>query len=667
MAYKLAEAFVNITTRDKSGPGMAAAKRNVSASIGGIASIISSGIAGAVGAGIAKVALGFAAAAEQSKIAFEVILKDGAKATKLLKELKQFSDVTPFEAKDVVAAGRSLLAFGSAAEDVSDQLGFLGDIAAGGGGEGGIAGLARIFNKIRAEGKLTGETMDQLGDRAVDVKGVLGEMLGKSGEEMNKMQRDGEISFSMVEKAMRSMTEEGGRFFGAMEKQSKSYSGLMSTAASRITDLKVALGNTLLPAAKAVLTAFNALVGGIVKFNEASGGAVGRLMAISVAVSMVTGALYASIVAWKALGVTATQVIRKILIFSGIGIPVLILVTIIWGLVEAFVALGKKMSLNQEVMDTWSGAMEKFKLAWENIKVAFTAAWNALQEAAVNALNSILGVFGWSMESIEGGLVGMITTGIEKFAEFVLSASEWLRVLAENSGIAWQLIKQQFLVNMLFMKDMIMHLPMLWAWSWGVIVRGVIEFGKLLLKAIGVILKGVWFVIKNTFLGIWNFIKGLFTGKKFSMNIGKMVENVLRQVSKGAQAGLHLRLPPIALGEDTKAAMAERDKLLDKLREEKDLLEAGREARLADEEEKAEAAEEGEKKKDTATVVAKVEIPKGSFGFTELNRAFQDSQLKALDAAKKTEVNTAKTAAGVAELVREAKSGTAPIAEVATS
>lgn len=82
---------------------------------------------GGLGAGLslaatAKDMLSLNAAAEQTKIAFETFLGSADKAGKVLADLRQFADVTPYGGDEIIAAGRSLLTVISNTDELIPRL-----------------------------------------------------------------------------------------------------------------------------------------------------------------------------------------------------------------------------------------------------------------------------------------------------------------------------------------------------------------------------------------------------------------------------------------------------------------------------------------------------------------------------------------------------------------
>lgn len=86
-------------------------------------------------------------------------------------------------------------------EDLTRVLKTVGDTATIAGGD--FEGVAAIFNKVMAKGKLQGDEITQLSERGVPVLQTLAKHLGVTAEEAQKMAADGQVSFETFEAAMR--------------------------------------------------------------------------------------------------------------------------------------------------------------------------------------------------------------------------------------------------------------------------------------------------------------------------------------------------------------------------------------------------------------------------------------------------------------------------------
>jgi len=182
-------------------------------------------------------ALGFGALKAASdievlEISFASLAGSAEKGNKILKQLLEFSEVTPFDPDVVARSAKALVGFGIDIDLVQDKLGLLGDIAAGSGVP--LTDLASIFGKSAAKGKVMTEELIQLSDRGIPIIKTLTEQFGFTKDKLFKMAETGKISFDILEKALRGMTAEGGLFNKQMELQSKTIAGLFSTLKGRV-------------------------------------------------------------------------------------------------------------------------------------------------------------------------------------------------------------------------------------------------------------------------------------------------------------------------------------------------------------------------------------------------------------------------------------------------
>lgn len=163
---------------------------------------------------------------EQSRIAFEVMLGSADKARKMMGDIADFAKSTPFELPEVVTGAKQLLAFGVAQENILPTMRRLGDIAAGVGVP--VGQLTNVFGQVKVAGRLMGQDLLQFTNAGVPMIEALSKVMGKPQEEIKKLVEQGKVGFPEVEKAIMSLTDNGGKFGGMMEKQSQSFSGVVS-------------------------------------------------------------------------------------------------------------------------------------------------------------------------------------------------------------------------------------------------------------------------------------------------------------------------------------------------------------------------------------------------------------------------------------------------------
>lgn len=170
---------------------------------------------------------------EQSKTSFEVLLQSAEKADALMSRLENMGAVTPFETSDLTKATTQLLAFGTAEDDIEKRLQQLGDLSMGQADK--LDRLTNAYGKMLAKGKVSLEELNMFTEAGVPILSELQKQLELTQEELFSYITDGKIGINEINAAMAGMTNEGGRFFGMMEKQSQTMEGMLSTASDNVT------------------------------------------------------------------------------------------------------------------------------------------------------------------------------------------------------------------------------------------------------------------------------------------------------------------------------------------------------------------------------------------------------------------------------------------------
>jgi len=188
---------------------------------------------------------------EQMNVAFETMVGNAEEADQLVTNMLEFAAKTPFEIKEIGPTVKQLLAMGSSADIVLDELQMLGNIAAGLSVP--ISRLALNFGQVRAQARLTGREVRDFAVAGVPLLAELAKMLNTTEGAVKEMVSKGTIGFDQVKEAFRRMSSEGGRFANLMIKQSKTLGGMWSNFLDVITLSIRSLETTLLPVLKRIL------------------------------------------------------------------------------------------------------------------------------------------------------------------------------------------------------------------------------------------------------------------------------------------------------------------------------------------------------------------------------------------------------------------------------
>lgn len=163
---------------------------------------------------------------QQLEISFGTMLKSKENANELMAQLTDLAAKTPFGLEEVSEGAKRLLAFQVPAEEVTETLRRMGDVASGLGVPMGQ--LIHVYGQVKAQGKLMTNDLYQFMNAGIPIIAELSKVVGKSETEIKDMVSAGKIGFTEIQAVIKNMTNEGGLFYNLMAEQSKSLGGQIS-------------------------------------------------------------------------------------------------------------------------------------------------------------------------------------------------------------------------------------------------------------------------------------------------------------------------------------------------------------------------------------------------------------------------------------------------------
>lgn len=162
----------------------------------------------------------------------------GALETKLIALAK----TTPFSLVDVQQGTKQLLAYGFQAGSIIDNMKMLGDISSGVGKP--LTDVVYLYGTLRTQGRAFTKDINQFTTAGINLLPQLAKQFKITEGEVMKFVEAGKVGFKDVETAFKSMTSEGGQFFGMMEEQNKTVGGQISSLGDSWDQLKVSIGQS---------------------------------------------------------------------------------------------------------------------------------------------------------------------------------------------------------------------------------------------------------------------------------------------------------------------------------------------------------------------------------------------------------------------------------------
>ena len=278
-------------------------------------------------AGTALVGLGVkgmqgAASMEQLKISmvgiFEGTGKSAQDAYDYLSELQDFAAKTPFEFASLAETSKKLMAVGYEGDQVITMLNTMGNAAAAAGkGSDAVLRLANSFQRAKGSGRLTGETIMMISEAMPTFNAraaIANELFGGDMPAAMKALESGTLDVNLAIDAMLKGMDNLAGAEGAMERQSKTLIGIMSTFKDEVSMAMVA---GLEPALPAIEEALTKLIEPVSEFTKNFGAALGPAIA-----SFIDTAAPAIIELAKVLGPALASVIEALGPILGAVVPI---------------------------------------------------------------------------------------------------------------------------------------------------------------------------------------------------------------------------------------------------------------------------------------------------------------------------------------------------------
>ena len=195
---------------------------------------------------------------QQLEIAFSTMLKSKEAADKLMAELVDIAAKTPFDLQGVAQSAKQMIAYGSSAENVGDELIMLGNVAAGVGSQ--LSEIAYLYGTLRTQGRAYAVDIRQFAGRGIPIYEELAKVLGVTKDEVSGLVKEGKVGFKEVEQAFKNMTSESGIYYNLMQEQSKSLTGQISNLGDAWDTMLNDMGKSTQGIASAGISALKGLI-----------------------------------------------------------------------------------------------------------------------------------------------------------------------------------------------------------------------------------------------------------------------------------------------------------------------------------------------------------------------------------------------------------------------
>ena len=292
---------------------------------------------------------------QQLEIAFGTMLKSKEKANELMAQMTDLAAKTPFGLQEVSEGAKRLLAIQVPAEEVTETLRRMGDVAAGLGVPMGQ--LIHVYGQVKAQGRLMTNDLYQFMNAGIPIIAELSKVIGKSETEIKDMVSAGKIGFAEVQAVIKGMTDEGGLFYNLMAEQSKTLSGQLSNLEDNFANVLNEIGKATEGIASGAISSVTFLVenyqtlGKVIAGLIATYGAYKTAILVNSAIVAVNaeitkGWTIAQLAQYR--GLLLLEKAQKLLNATMLSNPYVLVATAVMGLVSAYVFLREATDADTE-------------------------------------------------------------------------------------------------------------------------------------------------------------------------------------------------------------------------------------------------------------------------------------------------------------------------------
>lgn len=207
--------------------------------------------------GFVEMGISYNAQIEKYTTGFTNMLGSAQAAQEAMQAIQEDAARTPFDVASLTQANQLLISAGENAAYSRKVINALGDaVSATGGSSAELSRMAANLQQIANVGKAAAIDIKQFAYAGINIYQILADYTGKSVQEVQNMT----ISYNLLSQALIAASEEGGRYYNAMNTQSQTLKGRTDTLKDNVSQLAGLLTGNLTSALGGVISKLNEMV-----------------------------------------------------------------------------------------------------------------------------------------------------------------------------------------------------------------------------------------------------------------------------------------------------------------------------------------------------------------------------------------------------------------------
>jgi len=329
---------------------------------------------------LGTVGINYNAQMEQYRTMFTTLTGSAEEADRVISQLQADAQKSPFDSASLIQANQYLISAGVSADDARTDILNLGNaIAATGGGSAELERMSQNLQQIKNVGKATSQDIKQFANAGINIYGLLAEATGKNIEEVKEM----DVTYEELTNAFALASQEGGKYYGAMESQSNTLNGSLSNTKESIQMLLGSIMESAMPVIVQVLQKVQEVINYFMSMDEETKRMILIIGAVIAALGpalMIIGTIISSL---------GTLISTIGMLFSPLGLVV--------AAITAVIAIGVALYKNWDTIKAKAGELlNSISDKFTQIKSTITDKINSARDAVKSAIDRIKSFFNFS-------------------------------------------------------------------------------------------------------------------------------------------------------------------------------------------------------------------------------------------------------------------------------